>query len=93
MIGAIEFDTEIVAAGLPGRDQGRARAAEGVQHQSAFRTERANQRGERRDWLLRRMQAIAAIGEVDHIGWRMFGQHRAALRQHVGRFVRVADEP
>src|SRR5690606_3515853 len=69
-----------------------AAAAERVQHKLAGLRESLDQRRQGFDRLLRRVQLVARIGEVDHVRDGIFRQTNIALRQQVSLFMLVAQE-
>src|SRR5271170_4154562 len=93
VVGRVQLDAEVMAAGVARCDERRAGAAEWIQHHCARPAERLDQRRQHLDGLLGWMQAVAGIAPLQHV---RDGQGRAlhlALGEKVGGLVLGSEEP
>lgn len=87
MVGLMFLDEHEPAAALLGRDAGRARAGEGVEDDTAGRAERLDDRLERLDRLLGRVQVVPRVPPWQHVGHGDHRRHRRALGEQVRLLV------
>jgi hypothetical protein len=93
IVGAVEFYAEIPAACQQRGRAGTAAACERIEYQLTGQCEAMNQRRQCRYRLLRRVQLVAAVRHVDHIGYWLLRQRWPALRQQVRLLVPIAEKP
>jgi hypothetical protein len=91
-MGAVEFDPDEIAVKVLRCNKRRAGAAERVKHDPAGLAECFDDGPQGFGWFLRRMKAIAGVGEVDDVGHRGFRQGYVTFGQKIGLFVLVAQE-
>jgi len=92
-VGCYEFHADIVASEQSSGYEGRTGTAKRVKDDSIGFTERLNEGFERIDGFLCRVEAVAGIGPVDHIGNRQSGRNGIPLDQEVSHFVLVPEKP
>jgi hypothetical protein len=82
-----KFDAEIVASDIPGGNQRRAGATEGVKDQTARFAECLYDRRKDTYRLLRRMEAVASVAPVEDVRQWTFRCLHLPIRQKVGLLV------
>src|ERR1700734_3500776 len=89
----IQFYADVPAACQNRCRAGAAAACEWIEHQLTLQREAANQRCQRLDRLLRRMQLIAAVWHIHHVCEWLLRQRRSALRQEKRLLMLIAEKP
>src|SRR6202034_4801408 len=88
----IELYADIPAACQDRCRAGAAAACEWIEHQLTLQREAANQRSQRLDRLLRRMELVAAVWHIHHVCKWLLRQRRSALRQQKCLLMLIAEK-
>lgn len=89
---AVQLDADETTARASGGDEGRSRSAKGVQHYAVPLAERANERFQRLDRLLRRMKPVSRVGKIHNIRERIGGRSGVAFGEKIGLLVLITHE-
>src|SRR5271170_4523289 len=92
-IFCIQFYADVPAACEDRCRTGTAAAREWIEYQLTLQRETANQRSQRLDRLLRRMQLVAAVWHIHHVCKWLLRQRRSALRQQKCLLMLIAEKP
>src|SRR5580658_10772343 len=89
----IQFYADVPAACQDRCRSGTDAAREWIEHQLTLQREAANQRSQRLDRLLRRMQLVAAVWHIHHVRKGLLRQRRSAFRQQKCLLMLIAEKP
>jgi len=83
----VDLEPEKAPALLLGGDKGRTGTGEGVEHHPVLRTENRDQRRERCNRLLRRVQLVARIAKLDHVRDWPYRRSHIPLGEQISHFM------